>query len=134
MIYFRLRDIYYAICKPTVKTIHNNNGLEVEINLNGTSGNDFVERPLKKVNLNINMITDCSSLYDLEGKQFKFTENAGSFTADKKYDIEMSKIHIQNIETGIMTIHWTGEISLPYSKKYGKHIPFDIEFKAMILE
>ena len=135
MQYFRLRDIYYAINEQSITINKLSETIKITIKLNGTTSNNSVDKALRNVYLQIDFENPSINLYDLHNKKFKFDmPDAGKFNTKEENQIEMSKIHITNLENEQMTIHWTGEVSLPINKKYGKHIPFDIEFKHLIKE
>ena len=134
MQYFRLRDIYYGITEPRVDVNRSKDGITLDISLNGVSNDMNVDKVLRNVNLSINLETYCTNFYDLIGKHMKeLSPKAGIFTINSDIPIEFSKITIHSIDDHTMTIHWSGEITLNYNKKYSKNIPFDLEMKALIL-
>ena len=137
MVYFRLRDIYYAISDQLV-TIHRNaDNITLDVSLSGITNDKNKTDCLFNIKMNISVTNDSTNLYDFENKHIKLMDNdAGTITViDKKnnsksFNLDMSKIYFSNISNDDMIVHWSGEVSLPYNKKYGKCIPFDMEFKA----
>lgn len=138
---FILKDICYDVTYASLDACSENMGLILFPEVEAKTKDDKVEYEMRYVRLyhNNGFQSHASDFESLKGQKFVWKEEynaedeeAGTLYVQEHEAVRKGTIEVLNVENGRITMKWSGNADVGWSRIYGASVPFETIFTARI--
>lgn len=138
---FVLKDILYPVTGSSLYAVYQDRELILYPEVWAKTQDSKVEYEMRSVYLyhNNGFCTHASNFNELKGRKFIWEEEynaedeeAGNLCVQEHEAVTEGIIEILDVESGQMTIKWSGKADVRWGKKYGTEVPFETIFTVDI--